>query len=375
MSSIKAVPSLETGDFQPDYVVSPGTVLRAELDARGLTQADLATRTGLSPKHVNQVVKDVAPLSADVALLLERTLGVPSRVWNTLESRQREVTTKKKSQLELASHADWLSRFPTKELVSRGVLSALGGAGARVDQLLTFFGVADPTAWERIYAEPVAAFRRAQHLSPDSAATAVWLRLAEQQVVPAGEGQALASYSARAFRQLLPKLRALTTEESTEQAFQRLQQLCASVGVRVVYVPQLKGTGINGATRWLGDHPLIALSDRYKWADTFWFSFFHEVGHVLSHPRRCTYVALPDKGDDQDGLEAEADQFAADQLIPPSAREALARLKQRTDVIRFAEQIGVDPGIVAGRLGTDTRDWKFANGLKLRRQVDLSQDV
>lgn len=373
MSAAEAAQPLEADEFRPDYVVSPGTVLRAELDARGLTQADLATRTGLSPKHVNQVVQDVAPLSAEVALLLERTLGVPSRIWNVLESRQREVTTKKKAQQELAAHADWLNQFPVKELAKRGVLSAaLTDAGARVEQLLAFFGVADPAAWDRVYAEPMAAFRRAQHLSPDRAATAVWLRLAEQEAAPLRETSSLAAYSARAFRQLLPKFRALTMEESTEQAVRRLQQLCASVGVLVVYVPQLKGTGISGATRWLGDHPLIALSDRYKWADTFWFSFFHEVGHVLSHPRRCTYVALSDAGDDEDGREGEANQFAADQLIPPTMREALVRLDQRPDVVRFAQEIGVDPGIVAGRLGTETRDWKFANGLKVRRQVDLN---
>lgn len=369
MTSIKAAPPLEGGEFRPDYFVSPGTVLRAELDARGLTQADLATRTGLSPKHVNQVVQDVAPLSAEVALLLERTLGVSSRIWNVLESRQREATTKKNAQQELALHADWLNRFPVKELVNRGVLSALGSAGARVEQLLAFFGVADPAAWERVYAEPVAAFRRAQHLSPDSAATAVWLRLAEQEAATLRAEPALAAYSTRAFRQLLPKLRALTTEESTKQAFRSLQHLCASAGVLVVYVPQLKGTGINGATRWLGDHPLIALSDRYKWADIFWFSFFHEVGHVVSHPRRCTYVALQGKGDDHDGKEAEADRFASDQLIPPDKQELLVRLDQRSDILRFAQAIGVDPGIVAGRLARDTGDWKLASGL--RRQVDL----
>lgn len=371
MSSIKAAPPVEADEFRPDYFVSPGAVLRAELDARGLTQADLAARAGLSPKHVNQVVQNVAPLSAEVALLLERTLGVPSRVWNVLESRQREVATRKNAQQELASHADWLGQFPVKELAKRGVLSTLGSAGARVEQLLTFFGVADPTTWERIYAEPVAAFCRGQHLSPDGAGTAVWLRLAELESASLRREDTLGAYSSRAFRQLLPRLRALTNEKSTKEAFRSLQQLCASAGVLVVYVPQLKGTGINGATRWLGDHPLIALSDRYQWADTFWFSFFHEVGHVLSHPRRCTYVALHDRGDDQDGKEGEADDFAGDLLIPPAKRAELAHLRQRTEIVRFAQDIGVDSGIVVGRLGNDTGDWKFVHGLGLRRKVDL----
>ena len=46
---------------------------------------------------------------------------------------------------------------------------------------------------------------------------------------------------------------------------------------------------LSGATRWVGV-PIIQLGLRHKSDDQFWFSFFHEAGHVLNVPRRRDYV-------------------------------------------------------------------------------------
>lgn len=51
-----------------------GDLLRSELDAAGVSQALLAARTGMSAKHVNQLVQDKAPLSIPVALRIEEAV-------------------------------------------------------------------------------------------------------------------------------------------------------------------------------------------------------------------------------------------------------------------------------------------------------------
>ena len=61
--------------FDPDYDVAPGETLRDTLTALEMTQVELATRTGLSLKHVNQIIQGVAPVTPDTALLLEKTTG------------------------------------------------------------------------------------------------------------------------------------------------------------------------------------------------------------------------------------------------------------------------------------------------------------
>jgi HTH-type transcriptional regulator/antitoxin HigA len=72
-----------------DYAVAPGETLRELLEERDLSQRDLARRTGLSPKHVNRLLRGLVPLRVDVAVRLERVTGTPARFWNGLEATYR----------------------------------------------------------------------------------------------------------------------------------------------------------------------------------------------------------------------------------------------------------------------------------------------
>ena len=102
--------------YEPEYAVAPGDTLRATLIARGMTQSDLATRTGLSPKHVNQVIQGVAPISHETALVLEKVTGVPAKIWNRLEDNYRDRLARTEDREFLASDAKWLQTLPIKEL-------------------------------------------------------------------------------------------------------------------------------------------------------------------------------------------------------------------------------------------------------------------
>ena len=64
--------------YAPDHATPPGETLRQVLEDLHLTQLDLAHRTGLSTKHVNQVIQGSAPLTQETALSLERVTGVPA---------------------------------------------------------------------------------------------------------------------------------------------------------------------------------------------------------------------------------------------------------------------------------------------------------
>lgn len=93
------------------------------------------------------------------------------------------------------------------------------------------------------------------------------------------------------------------------------------------------------------------MSIRYRWADVFWFSLFHEIGHLLLHDRSSVFIE--EKNGDQRDSEREADRFAANELIPPPRLEAFIQhsdVRTRTTVVEFAKEIGVAPSIVVGRL-------------------------
>ena len=70
-----------------------------------------------------------------------------------------------------------------------------------------------------------------------------------------------------------------------------------------------------GAAFWLGNRPIIELSFRDKTNDHLWFNFFHELGHILLHSPKETW--LDDFSDDQNDRETEANAFVSETLIPP----------------------------------------------------------
>jgi HTH-type transcriptional regulator/antitoxin HigA len=139
--------------------------------------------------------------------------------------------------------------------------------------------------------------------------------------------------------------------------------MCAKTGVIVVFVPEVTGCRISGAAWWMGpSRAVIALTDRYKKDDRFWFTFFHEAAHLLLHSKKETFV---DDGTDDDAIEREANDFAADLLISPEHQERLQELATDSEVRTFANEIGIAPGIVVGRLQHDGRwGWNKGHGLK-----------
>lgn len=346
--------------YEPDYAVAPGDTLRATLIARGMTQSDLATRTGLSPKHINQVIQGVAPISHETALVLEKVTGVPAKIWNRLEDNYRDRLARTEDREYLASDAKWLQTLPIKELTKRGVITKGADVGTQLQEACRFFGVANRESWENVWRAPLASFRKSKAFESDDGAVAAWLRLGELEAadIPCEP------FDARKFRSALQEIRSLTILP-IDEAIPALVSLCAAAGVAVVFVPEIKGTRASGAARWVTPtKAVIQLSLRHKTDDHLWFSFFHEAGHVLLHSKKETFIT----GDPSaDAAEEEANDFSANHLIPKRLEPELLSLASDGEIVGFAERIGIAPGIVVGRLQKeDVLDWSQGNHHKRR---------
>jgi HTH-type transcriptional regulator/antitoxin HigA len=350
--------------YEPDYAVPPGRTLRDTLAHTDMTQADLASRAGLSLKHVNQVVHGVAPISPETALLLEKVTGVHARMWTGLEASYREQLAREADRETLARDEGWLEQVPLKELQKAGHLSAGADKTKLLQELCRFFGVANRKRWEAVWLSPLASFRQSPSFASDAGAVATWLRIGELDAAMID----CKPFDAKAFRRVLTQVRGLTRIDP-EEAADELQTRCAAVGVAVVFVAEIGKTRASGAARWLTpSKALIQLSLRYKRDDHLWFSFFHEAGHILLHSKKQTFV--DQKGDEQTSMEEEANHFAATQLIPRRYEPELAQLDTEPKVVEFAERIGIAPGIVVGRLQKEEL-WGWQKGNHLKRSLKL----
>lgn len=334
-------------EYHPDYVSSPGETLLETLETIGMSQAELAKRMGRPVKTINEIIQKKAAITAETALQLEQVLHIPASFWLKREQQYRESLARLAEEQHLKSWVEWLKEIPIQVMIRRGWIPPCKSKAQQVLEALKFFGVASPEAWRAIWERKNIVYRKSPVLKSNFGAVATWLRQGEL------DAQAIecASYDARAFHELLIRIRALTVEPVS--FFQReLVHLCANVGVAVVFVPELPNTGICGATQWLTPRKaLIQLSLRYKTDDQLWFTFFHEAGHILLHGKRQVFLEIDHKDREED--EDEANTFASNMLINPSEwKQFISQGSYRTKVgiKEFAKQIGIAPGIVVGRL-------------------------
>ena len=352
-------------EYLPNYAVPPGATLAEVLDERGMSQAKLAQRTDLSPKHINRIVNGHVQISTDVAIRLERATNVPARIWLSLEANYQERLARLDESV-LLPDLPLLDELPIAAMVRLGILTKRLGKYDRLREVLMYLGVANRNAWVKTLGSLEASFRMSKAHRCDPAAVAVWLRMGE---IEAGEIDC-ASWDPSRFKEVLRQARGLTRVADPTVWQPRLVELCASAGIAFVAVPEVDGARTNGAARWLTpDKGLIQLSIRGRWGDIFWFSFFHEASHILDQTKRPIFLSGKNKDSPE---EQKADQFAQSFLIPPDQASELRRLRSMTDVKAFAASVGIHPGIVVGRLQHEGL-WDYSQGNALRGKLQFAQ--
>ncbi|HUU29464.1 MAG TPA: HigA family addiction module antitoxin [archaeon] len=355
--------------FQPDYVSPPGDTLQEVIDTLGMTQKELALRTGITKKTINQIVKGLAGISPETAVCLERTLGVPSSFWNNLECLYQAGLEKKREQERLHKHKEWLKQMPVIEMVRLGwIRDFKNDKLMQLKELLNYFGVASPETYRKLWDEIEVAYRKSTARQINQKALAAWLRQGELQAKEIDCN----TYDKKRFLESLWSLRSLTVE-SPDVFVPKAQKTCAECGVLLLFIPELPKTGISGAARWLTQHKaLIQLSLRYKTNDHLWFSFFHEAAHILKHNKGNVFLDSKECNDND--KEQEANRFASNILISPSSLKEFKNKGHFTtkDIIHFAKETGVHPGIVVGRLQHDKIiPYTHFNSLKMKLEWSI----
>jgi HTH-type transcriptional regulator/antitoxin HigA len=343
--------------WQPDWHVAPGEILSEAILERGISQSDLARRMGRPTKTINEIVNGKAAITPETAIQLERTLGISASFCNSLETRYRESLARESARKELERETDWLANFPLAELTRLGVIRRRGSKTDRLVDLLKYFAVSSPKAWETHWSRPLAAFRGSDSFLSSPYAVAAWLRRGELEA----ERLPPVKFDERAFRGLLESARELTRIYPPSAGLARLQEASARAGVLVLLVPEFSSTRLSGAARWLRpDRPVIQLSLRHRSDDHLWFTFFHEAGHLLGQ-RHDVVEELDGGGAGSSADEQQANDFARNTLMAPGLYAAfLESADFSADSVRaFAQKVGVAPGIVVGRL---QRDGKIGKG-------------
>lgn len=336
---------------QPDYVVAPGEILAEHLEVRGFSQKEFATRVQLSEKHLSQIITGKKSITVESAVKFERVLGVAAKFWMDLESQYKLDLLRVEGQAEAHESAEWAKRFPLREMISMGWLPSDSTWEEKADALLRYFSVSSPKAWEDQFAGICGQCRRTATKTPKIEPLSAWVQRLENQARLA----VLPEYSSARLESQMPAIKkCLASPTGRYQA--QLVQVLSDCGVYLAFEDHLPKTFINGVTMWVVGRPAIQMSLRYKFADILTFSLFHELAHVLLHNGKAHRFVDVDAYSD-DPLEAEANKWAANQLIPPESWNAFLKTTPwtRQSVTRFSQEVCVHPGTVVGRLAFEKR--------------------
>ncbi len=348
----------ETTRTWPDIAIPPGEVIVETIGAIGLSQAELARRMGRPAQAVNEIVRGTKQITPETALQLERVLGVPAHVWARLEADYRYNKARLADRERLEAEKEPAAQFPYPAMSRLGWVARTRDHLEQVRELLKFFGVASLSMVSQFES---AAYRTAQTRPSSPEALAAWIRQGERlaQAVPTD------TFDVSKLRSLLPRLREQTAEHV--RTFEpEVRRALAHSGIAWVLVPHLPKTYAHGATFWIRkDRAVVQMSIRYKWDDIFWFSFFHELGHILLHGRD---VFIEYHNGSRGVKEAEADDFAAELLLPSAVYEEFVEQTtafSKKAVVSFAREQRITPSIIVGRLQHEGRlPHSHLNGLR-----------
>ena len=335
--------------YFPQSVPHPGATLAEKLEEMGMGPKEFALRTGKPEKTIIAVLKGESSITPDMAVQFENVTRIPAHFWMNHQRGYDEYLAREKRKATIDRAVTWARQFPLADMIRKGWMPPARPIEEKTMNLLAFFGFSNHIAWEDYYfrQQLKVAFRISLAQTKESYAISAWLRKGELQAA----GLTANAYSEKKFRDALPQIKSLMAHHP-DGFFHHLQSICQEAGVKVVHTPCISKAPINGSTRWLNDTPFIQLTGRYNRNDIFWFTFFHEAGHILLHGKKDIFLENLEYGDKDLKKEEEADEFAIKwTLTDDEEAEILASDHLGEEEIReYARQFNTHPAIIIGRL-------------------------
>ncbi|MDO6967030.1 ImmA/IrrE family metallo-endopeptidase [Rhizobium alvei] len=352
-----------------NWFSKPGDSIRVIMQQRNISAHDLAESFEDGLDAVRGLIDGSRQIDGPTASTLSAMLGATAKFWLKRQENFDIAVDRAVSQVQESGQEELLLRLPAPGPKARGKLS-LERRAAELRRRLVFFNVPDAQSWAGRYGRLVGEtdYRTSKTYASKEDATLLWLRRGELEA----DMVQTRVWSAENLLDRLREIRKLSMIRHPQLFLPKLKTLCAEAGVALVVVKAPDGCRASGAIRMVDpDKAMLLLSFRYKRDDQFWFTVFHEIGHLVLH-KANTFVdgdALPGDAD----RESEANEFAAECVIPPLRESEFQRIKpERDDIVRFSVSIGVAPGLTVGQM--QHRGMVEPNKLNyLKRTWDWSQ--
>ena len=347
-----------------DLIIHPGETIADVLEERGMTQAELAARTGVSAAYVSNVIKGKKDISANFAFALEYALGVPKSFWLNLQANY-DAELLEANEGQTITDEEREAREALKDIVKylrkRGKLQTGEKKDASILSLRKLLQISNLANLKEI--APAGAFRMANQ-TVDPYVLGAWVRMCQIE----GDNRSVEmQFDVDRVDELIQEIKSIMLKKDANVQ-KDLQEIMAYYGIDFSVVRNFRGAPVQGYISQKNDATYqMILTIRGSYADIFWFSLFHELGHIVNGDIEKITKFIDDGLDEK--KETAADSFARDKLIAPEDYQLFVEKNnfEIESINKFASSQRVMPYIVIGRLQKEKRlDYRYYSEYKLR---------
>ena len=341
-------------EYNDRIAFHPGYYIKEIIDESGLTQEDFAKRLDTTPKNLSLLIRGEQSLSIDIAMKMSRMIGTTVNYWLNLQSAYDSLIAEFKSEEELVNEREVFKALNYKYFRDYyGLPDLPRKIDEQIKEVRESLKVATLSVLKN--EDMTVCFRSASNQL--TAANIIRSNAMVQIAINKAMKAEAPKYNKQRFEEAIEY--ALTLTSNHERFCPLIQKAFLGAGVVFIVLPNMEGSKTNGATKKIGNNIMLMVNDRRGYADTFWFTLFHEIGHIVNGDFGISF-------DTETGeLEDAANQYARDKLIPSEQYEGFLKTGRfdKQAIKSFANKIQRDPGIVLGRLQSDEiiahNDWKM----------------
>ena len=336
-----------------DLIIHPGETIADVLKERELTQAELAARTGVSTAYVCNVIAGKKDISSNFAMALEYALGVPKSFWLNLQANYEAerleadkgdtVTDEERSVREMLKDiVEYLRQkemIPAHERKDDSILS--------LRKALQISNIANLNQMV-----PAGALRLPANEEINPYVLGAWTRLCQ---IAGSEAAITTKFDKRSIGRLANEIKGVMCGKAAD-AQQELKAVMGKYGIDFSVMRSFKGAPAQGYISQKKNRIYqVVLTERRDFPAGFWFSLFHEIGHIANGDIGKN-VKFIDSGSDS-GREQAADAFADNMLLNPESYKQFVKTGDfSAEAIKtYARSQNVRPYIVIERLQRERR--------------------
>lgn len=350
--------------FNPNWVSSPYSTINEIISYNNLDERQLDDSLKEIEIQLDNLLDGKVYIDKKVAVVLSNFFKNSEDFW----INKQQIYDQRVANLELTEKDDWIKSLPINEIIEEGYIDSKNDNLYR--KCLDFFNVSNIFEWKIKYIQcSNLSFRKSEGFDAKKSSVVSWLRMGELHI----EKVMYPKYDREKFEFLLEnEIKNLTRKKNPNTFIPKLVELCHSCGVKLSIQKAPKNCKVYGVTKFSKEgNPLMILSFRYLSDDQFWFTFFHEAGHIILHEKKLLNFeeeSITEISEKFKQEEEEANLFAEEVLIPYQLKKKFSLINgNKKNLISFSIEANISPGIVVGQLqNKKIISQSYLNGYKRR---------